>query len=680
MTGSPPHWTQHGRYSFDPESPLHNDPAAQAEVSNPISFLNILNDTYRTGAASSRHFSDTMTQNGSNLDGAQTGGGLSPTSHHQLPHSSRAFEMFMTRATLDTMATQDPVWNRSAVIESPRIDHSFPRPSYLEGSHYLTRLEAQTRETALSQREVTSVPAANGNGFGPQSGKSPAPPSFHLGIAREVVERIPAHEQEEDAVDPLPSRWATGREDKALSLEVLGHGLEVKYTGPRNPNERDYDACAIRADYSMPLQCGLYYYEVTILSKKHTDTTIGIGFSAKSVSLNRAPGWEPESWGYHGDDGHTFASQNVGKHYGPTFSTGDTIGCGVNFRTGTAFFTKNGRFLGQAFKEVKGKLYPSVGMKKPGEHIRVNFGQTPFIFDIDSLMKNEIHRLEEEIKKADTSKLAPHLNETELIQQLVLQFLQHDGYVDTARAFASEIQAEKQALCLDPNEQVPGIDIRDDEDANNRQRIRRAILEGDVDKALKHTNAYYPQVLKQNEQVYFRLKCRKFIELIRHEAEINLVGGDKRKHNGHNRLPGASEDMELDDDMEDLDGGIHKASGDLTEDALVYGQSLQAEYAGDERRGVRTALEEIFSLMAYQNPLKEAKVAYLLERKGRVAVAEELNSAILQSLGKSSRAALETLYAQTSNLLDDLAETGGPGAFVTLKGILDEVEPKKTDL
>lgn len=102
----------------------------------------------------------------------------------------------------------------------------------------------------------------------------------------------------------------------------------------------------------------------------------------------------------------------MGKHYGPTFSTGDTIGCGVNFRTGNAFFTKNGRclgtfhseqlghmtialdmicanmtFSGQAFKEVKGKLYPSIGMKKPGEHIRVNFGQTPFMFDINSLMK-----------------------------------------------------------------------------------------------------------------------------------------------------------------------------------------------------------------------------------------------------------------------------------------------------
>ena len=81
-------------------------------------------------------------------------------------------------------------------------------------------------------------------------------------------------------------------------------------------------------------------------------TTIGIGFSTKSVSLSRVPGWEPDSWGYHGDDGNSFAAQNVGKNYGPTFTTGDTVGCGINFRTGTAFFTKNGAALGRWHADV----------------------------------------------------------------------------------------------------------------------------------------------------------------------------------------------------------------------------------------------------------------------------------------------------------------------------------------
>ncbi len=43
-----------------------------------------------------------------------------------------------------------------------------------------------------------------------------------------------------------------------------------------------------------------------------------------------------------------------------------------------------------AFHDVKGsnlKLFPTVGLKKTGEHIRVNFGQTPFVYDIDGMMK-----------------------------------------------------------------------------------------------------------------------------------------------------------------------------------------------------------------------------------------------------------------------------------------------------
>lgn len=64
------------------------------------------------------------------------------------------------------------------------------------------------------------------------------------------------------------------------------------------------------------------------------------------------------------------------------------------------------------------------------------------------------------------------MSETDLIQTLVLEFLQHDGYVETARAFAEDMKTQKQALNLDPSAQVEGINIKDEEDANNRQRTQ----------------------------------------------------------------------------------------------------------------------------------------------------------------------------------------------------------------
>jgi hypothetical protein len=74
---------------------------------------------------------------------------------------------------------------------------------------------------------------------------------------------------------------------------------------------------------------------------------IGIGFSGPKVALSRIPGWEPDSYAYHGDDGQIFSNTTSGKAYGPKFGTLDVIGCGINFQTNTAFFTKNGHMLGK---------------------------------------------------------------------------------------------------------------------------------------------------------------------------------------------------------------------------------------------------------------------------------------------------------------------------------------------
>ena len=62
--------------------------------------------------------------------------------------------------------------------------------------------------------------------------------------------------------------------------------------------------------------------------------------------------WD-KHYGYHGDDGHSFCSSGTGQAYGPTFTTGDVIGCGLNLIDGSCFYTKNGIHLGAAFSGRK---------------------------------------------------------------------------------------------------------------------------------------------------------------------------------------------------------------------------------------------------------------------------------------------------------------------------------------
>lgn len=157
-------------------------------------------------------------------------------------------------------------------------------------------------------------------------------------------------------------------------------------------------------------QCGVYYYEMHVLSKGN-DGYITIGFSTAESHVDRVPGkekrayyhcillnllflflslgYQGESWGYQGDSGNVYAGSTRGTQYGPGFTTGDIVGCGINFANGTAFYTKNGAFLGVAFNRLdqSAEYYPCIGLRTPGESITVNFGNEPFLYDINQYIK-----------------------------------------------------------------------------------------------------------------------------------------------------------------------------------------------------------------------------------------------------------------------------------------------------
>ncbi len=84
---------------------------------------------------------------------------------------------------------------------------------------------------------------------------------------------------------------------------------------------------------------------------------------------------------------------------------------------------------------------------------------------------------------------------------------------------------------------------------------------------------------------------------------------------------------EDDDDEYDITSIEPAKYDELLQEAMSYGQTLMREYR-DEKREYRKTLEDIFSLIAYDDA-KASVHGHLLETGGRVQVAEELNSAIL---------------------------------------------------
>ncbi|KAF9886410.1 hypothetical protein FE257_011442 [Aspergillus nanangensis] len=569
----------------------------------------------------------------------------------------------------------DPFFHNPGSFADPSSS-SFT-PSYLRNSRYICRLDAARRAKLVTHRDAVSSSVASNplSASSSQASLHRIAPS-HRGMTYDIIEREPPIDDEH--LLPLPSRWNDA--DKYAGLELTNGGLEVRYTGA--VNKHDHEAAAVRADNPMPPQCGIYYFEITILSKPK-EGMIGIGFSSNKASVERLPGWEQESWAYHGDDGKSFfgESQGQGRQYGPTFGANDTVGCGVNFSTGCAFFTKNGVFLGNAFRDLRNvKLYPSVGMKKqPPVHLAANFGQQPFMFDIDGLVKKEKSSIHSEIRATSTESLQPPLDESSLLQELVAQFLAHDGYVETARAFAEEVAAESAALKSGHQEPLKKYEVEEDIEAVNRQKIRAAILDGDIDRALKYTNAYYANVLQTSPHIHFKLRCRKFLEMMRRCNELSSATSKKTKSSN-----GLSDGSAVFDQEMELDEHLHNGGGwdgdgmdteepenstkfhELLTEAVQYGQQLRLDYPTDEQGGDKKMLDDIFSLVCYLDP-KPSMHGHYLDPAGRIAVAEELNSAILVSLGKSSSAALERLYQQTEVLVNEISEEGGAGAFVNVR-------------
>jgi hypothetical protein len=137
------------------------------------------------------------------------------------------------------------------------------------------------------------------------------------------------------------------------------------------------------------------YFEVDIVDGG-TQSWIGVGVADSSYPLDKQPGWDQFSVGYHVDDGSWYKAPIVdemsksGKPQAMPLTAktfvcgkGDRIGVGLEFddrgkepsmKPRRVYFAKNGQYLGSVFleKQFHGSLYPTVGFNSPGAKATIN--------------------------------------------------------------------------------------------------------------------------------------------------------------------------------------------------------------------------------------------------------------------------------------------------------------------
>jgi hypothetical protein len=173
---------------------------------------------------------------------------------------------------------------------------------------------------------------------------------------------------------------------------------------------------------------------------------------------------------------------------------------------------------------------------------------------------------------------------------------------------------------------------------NSFIEIRNSVLHGHIDETIRRTDRWYPTVLKDNPRIYFRLRCRKFVEMMRACTELNEKGPSKPGKATHNAEEiFFDQDMELDepnnngDDWDRMDTEeVHNAMNyeQATHAAVQYAQELRIEFKDDHTKEVEETFREIFAIFAYSDTTNTPAAA-LLDQAARVPIAEELNSAIL---------------------------------------------------
>ncbi|EMD58749.1 hypothetical protein GGP41_006181 [Bipolaris sorokiniana] len=170
-------------------------------------------------------------------------------------------------------------------------------------------------------------------------------------------------------------------QEKGVSAWEFEPELEIANCFVEGRTEIEFfdSECSVQSNLPIPKQNEVYYWEAKVYEKPES-TSIAIGVTTKPYPLFRLPGYHKSSISYMSNGNRRYNQPFQPSAYGPAYVQGDVIGVGYRPRTGTVFFTRNGKRLDDVAHGLKTQnFFPTVGANGPC-HVHVNFGQMGFVF------------------------------------------------------------------------------------------------------------------------------------------------------------------------------------------------------------------------------------------------------------------------------------------------------------
>ena len=164
-------------------------------------------------------------------------------------------------------------------------------------------------------------------------------------------------------------------QDKHQYLEIRGNGTEVYYSGRDHQIvEEEEMGPMVRADRPIPRQ-GMFFFEVSIVNVGR-NKEVAVGICTRTTPLHSFPGWDPCSFGYHGDDGNIFCETDADPKYTPEkpFKSGDPIGVALDFNSATLTFYRKQKEIQRIQlprHQMDQDYYPCIGISSPGAIVRL---------------------------------------------------------------------------------------------------------------------------------------------------------------------------------------------------------------------------------------------------------------------------------------------------------------------